>query len=273
MTFAPRRSAPELWREGAGQKIDKGGLARAIGPDDADPVAAHDAKRKIAHDWTIAIGLADPFGVDHQRARRFGVLRDHGGDADRSQGFAPVAPELGKLAHPSHIALAARGHAIAHPMLFIDDLPFELVALELLLLELLVAPGLEGAETSIETARAATIEPDRRAGQVGKQPLVVADERQRRAALGETRFEPFDRDQVEVIGRLIQQQNVRLLAQSPDKRCTPRFSAGEAAGISGRIKPELGQHRPRRIGIVKFVKPCEHIVQRRLKARHVRLLR
>ena len=68
-------------------------------------------------------------------------------------------------------------------MLLVDDLAVELVALELLLFELLVAPGLEGGKALLEAARAAAIEPDRRARQVGKQAPVVADERQRRAAL------------------------------------------------------------------------------------------
>src|SRR3984885_14140045 len=65
-------------------------------------------------------------------------------------------------------------------MLFIDNLPVELVALELPLLELSVAPGLERAEALVEAAGAAAIEPDRGAGQIGEQPLVMADERQRR---------------------------------------------------------------------------------------------
>ena len=85
MTFAPRRTDAGVGRERAGQKVDQRGLARAVGADDADPVAAHDPHRKIAHDCAIAIGLADPLGVDHQRARRFGVLRDHGATpTDRS---------------------------------------------------------------------------------------------------------------------------------------------------------------------------------------------
>jgi hypothetical protein len=78
-------------RKSAGQKVDESRLASAVGADDSDPVATHDAKRKVAHDRALAIRFADPLGVDHQGARRFGVLRNHGGDADRSQGFAALA--------------------------------------------------------------------------------------------------------------------------------------------------------------------------------------
>ena len=158
-------------------------------------------------------------------------------------------------------------------MLFVDDLAVELVALELLLLELHVAPGLERAETLIEAAGAAAIEPDRGAGQVGKQPLVVADQRQRRAAIREVRLQPFDRDQIEVIGRLVEQQDLGLRAQDPDQRRAARFAAGETAGIGVRIDPELGHHGSRRIRIVEIAKPGKDIVERGGEAGHVRLLR
>ena len=40
------------------------------------------------------------------------------------------------------------------------------------------------------------------------------------------------------------------------KRRPAGFAAGKAGGIGGRIKPELGQHGSRRIGVVEFVKPA-----------------
>ena len=248
-------------------------FAGPVGADDADSVAAHDPDRKVAHDLAIAIRFADLLGVDHQRARRFGVLRDHGGDADRPQGFAALASEIGKLADAPHVALAARGDAVAHPMLFVDDLAVELVALELLLLELQVAPGLERAEALIETAGAAAIEPDRGAGQVGEQPFVVADQRQRRTAIRKMRLQPFDRDQIEMIGRLVEQQDLGLRAQDPDQSRAARFAAGETAGSASGSTPSSSIMALRRIGVVEVAKPGKDIVERGGEAGHVRLLR
>ena len=262
-----------IGRESAGQEVDERRLAGAIGADDSNSVAAHDAEREIAHDRAIAISFADPLGVDHQRARRLGVLRDHGGRAGRPYRLAPSEAQIGKLPDAPHVTLAARGDAVAHPVLLADNLPVELVPLKLLLLELGVAPGLERAKALVEAARAPAIEPDRGAGQVGEQPLVMADERQRRAALSQARLQPFDRDEIEVVGRLVEQQDVGLRAQGPDQRSPTRFAAGKTAGIGGGVEPELGHHRPRRIGVVEFMKPGQHIVERGLKAGHVRLLR
>ena len=174
-------------------------------------------------------------------------------DAGWPQRLAPLASQIGELADAAHVALAARGDAVAHPVLFLDDLAVELVALELLLLELCVAPGLERAEALVEPAGAAAVEPDRGLRQVGEQPLVVADEGERRAALREPRLQPLDGDEIEVIGRLVEQQDVGLGAQSPDQGRPAGFAAGKARRIGPRIEAELGHHRPRGIGVVEFV--------------------
>ena len=157
-------------------------------------------------------------------------------------------------------------------MLFVDDPPVELVALKLLLLELHVAPGLERAETLVEPARPAAIEPYCRPGQVGEQALVVADESERRPAAGEARLQPLDRDQIEVVGRLVEQQDLGFGAKRPDQSRPSRFSAGKTSRIGDGIEPQLGQHRSRLIRVVEFAESRQHIVERGPEARNVRLL-
>ncbi len=200
-------------------------------------------------------------------------MRDHGGDADRPQGLASLVSEIGKLADAAHVALAASGDAVTHPVLFVDDFPVELVALELLLLELHVAPRLERAETLIETAGAAAIEPDRGAGQVRKQPFVVADQRQRRTAIRKMRLQPFDRDQIEMIGRLVEQKDFGLRAQDPDQSRPARFATRKAGRIRLGVDPEFFHHGSRRVRIVEVAKPGKDIIERCGEAGHVRLLR
>ncbi len=171
------------------------------------------------------VGLADRLGLDHQRPGGLGVLGDHGRNADRPARLAPLAAHVGELADAAHVALAPRRHAVAHPVLLGDDLAVELVALGLLLLELGVAPGLEGGKAAIEAMRRAAVDPDGGVGQVRHQPPVVADEGQRRAARQEMAFQPLDRDEVEVVGRLVEQQDVRLGAEHPDQRRAPRLAS------------------------------------------------
>ena len=61
--------------------------------------------------------------------------------------------------------------------------------------------------------------------------------------------------------------------RDPDQSRPAGFAAGKACRIGARIEAELGHHRPRGIGVVEFVQAREHIVERGLKAGHVRLLR
>ncbi len=56
----------------AGQQLDQRGLAGAIGADDADAVAADDARREIVDDDALAEALADVLGLDHHLARDVG---------------------------------------------------------------------------------------------------------------------------------------------------------------------------------------------------------
>ena len=68
-----------------------------------------------------------------------------------------LTPFLLQAGHAAHVALAPRGHAVAHPVELAGDLAVELVALDLLLLERRVAPRFERGEALLETARAAAI--------------------------------------------------------------------------------------------------------------------
>ena len=67
------------------------------------------------------------------------------------------------------------------------DLAAELVLRQFLLRQLLVAPGLEGAEPPFEPAGPAAVEPDGRARKILQEAAVMADQRQRRTLRGKVR--------------------------------------------------------------------------------------
>ncbi len=68
-TLVPSRTDAGVGRERAGQQLDQRRLARAVGADDADPVAAHHPGREILDHRPAAVALADLLRLDHQRAR------------------------------------------------------------------------------------------------------------------------------------------------------------------------------------------------------------
>lgn len=130
-----------------------------------------------------------------------------------------------KLADAAHVALAPCGHAIAHPVFFTLDGLAELVLFQFFLFQHLVAPFLEMGKAAIETARLAAIEPHRGGRDLFEKTPVVRDQHQRTARLLQLTFQPFDGGQVQMVGRLIQHQNIRFRRHDAGKRYTARFAA------------------------------------------------
>ena len=61
-----RVTVPLVGLELAGQQLEQGRLAGAVGADHADPVAALDAQGEVPDDRAFAVALADLLGVDHR---------------------------------------------------------------------------------------------------------------------------------------------------------------------------------------------------------------
>ena len=62
----------------------------------------------------------------------------------------------------------------------------------------------------------------------------MADDDQRGAAAVELALQPFDGGEVEMIGRLVEQQDVRLRRQRARERGAARFAAGEMRRVFAR---------------------------------------
>ena len=143
-----------IGRQHAGQQVDQRRLAGAVGADDADPVAARDAQRQI---------------LDHDRRRQRPWRRRSASITSLPEVCASLASSLTlpcaaravrrcvaqrvQIAEPALVARAPRGDAVAQPVLLARDLAVELVAVELLLRQHLVAPGLELAEAAVQPPR------------------------------------------------------------------------------------------------------------------------
>ena len=129
------------------------------------------------------------------------------------------------------------------------------MALELLLFELLVAPGLESGEALIEAARAPrssqTVAWVKSASSRLSWLISASAER----LLGEVRLQPLDRHEIEMIGRLVEQQDVRLRARTR-ARAARRASPPESGGIGLGMHPEILHQRAGRIAIVDSPSPA-----------------
>ena len=257
----------------AGHQIDQRGLASAIGADNADPVAALDADRKIPDDGAPAVALRNAFAFHHQLARCApgrGFQPDVAGNAPR---LAPVGAQFGQPRQPPLVALAAAGDTIAHPVLFHDNLAVELVAVALFLFQHGVAPGLEIGKSSIQPTGDAAVQPQRRFGQVAQETPVMADQHHGGAQRGQFGFQPFDDGQIEMVGRLVEQQNVRLGCQGPRQSRAPGLAARQCAGVLIAGQAKFVEQVERAVMVVVGAHAGLDIGQRCRLDRHVRLLR
>src|SRR6202000_202668 len=98
---------------GTGQQIDQRGLAGAVRPDNAEPVASLDAGREVIDDSALPIGLADALRLDDKTAGFLGFRRGEIGVAGGSPVIAPLLAQRMKIAEPLDVALAASGDAVA----------------------------------------------------------------------------------------------------------------------------------------------------------------
>lgn len=110
-------------------------------------------------------------------------------------------------------------------MLLGDDLAVELVGGGLFLLKDLIAPRLEMAEPAVKVTGRAAIDPDRPRRERSEEASVVADDDNAGGRRREALLQPGDRREVEMVGRLIEQQDVRVGRQKAGEGGATRFAA------------------------------------------------
>ncbi len=220
--FQPRA---ETNRTGVGlktarQHADQRRFPGPVGTDDTHAAASENTDREILDDGPLTEEFRNLLGLHHHRAGRTAFGNRHFDVALRPAIIAHLLAQAREQIHAAHIALAARGDAIAHPMFFRRDLAGQLVLFLLFLFEEVVAPGLKSCKALIDPACLTPVDPDRRARQIGKKPPVVADQHQCRAQRFELAFQPFDGRQVQMVRRFVEQKNIGFGRQHP-RQCRP----------------------------------------------------
>jgi hypothetical protein len=86
-------------------------------------------------------------------------------------------------------------------------------------------PRLVAAEADFLAPQRAAVEPQRRLGEALEKRAIVADRDERALVAIEPALEPVDRREVEVVGRLVEQQQVRILRQRAGELGTAALAA------------------------------------------------
>jgi hypothetical protein len=126
----------------------------------------------------------------------------------------------------------------------------ELVLFQLLGLQYLVAPGFEMAEATVEAARLAAVEPDGGVGDLFEEAAVVRDDDEGRAGRLQLAFQPFDGRKVEMVGRLVEQEDIRFRRHDAGERRPARLAAGERLRVLGAVEAKMFEQVGDAIGVV-----------------------
>ena len=230
-----------IGRELAEDGADQRGLAGAVAADDPDPVALLHQQRQAREQRARVRALADLLGDALELDDRAAEARAGGQAqlellgqqliADGACGHRGVvavdarlgldAARLGAAADPVDLAVDERGaHAL---VLGLDGQPLGLLEEELGVV----------AVVAVELAAIHLADPVR---DLVEERAIVGDHDQRARPLGEPVLDPLDGADVEVVGRLVEGEYVRLAEQRPRER--------HAAALADRQRADLrGQRR------------------------------
>jgi hypothetical protein len=136
-----------------------------------------------------------------------------------------------ETAHAAFVAGTARLHALADPHFFLGQHLVELGVLDFLDRQQLLLALLVLREIARERQQPAAVQLEDAGGDVVEEAAVVGDEQHRAAVFAQQAFQPLDRGEVQVIGRLVQQQHVRARHQRHRQRDPLLHPAGQRAHL------------------------------------------
>ena len=197
----------------AEDEFDQGRLAGAVRPDQADLVAAQDAAGKIPDDLPLAEAFVDVFQFRHQLARALALSNRKRNLAETLATRRAFQPQSFKPPHAAFVARAARLDALADPYLFlrqkfvefliVHGFDRELVRFALLVLGKTAGIGAEPAAIEFGNAGDGAVE----------KCAIVGHDQHRAGKFNHHVLQPDDRFHVEMIGRLIEHQQLRIARQ------------------------------------------------------------
>jgi len=207
-------------RQFADQGLDQGRLAGAVGAEQADAVASLKTKTDVVQDGdraglcrrrarvcrVAAIGMVEP----HQRMRQLQRRRE----IDAYLAFGANALGVGHLGQPLDprlrlLGLRRAGAETVDEALQVRAFGLHLLVGDLLQPQLLRALVLERGVVAGVELRLAPMQVQRVGGDVVQELAVVRDQQQRAGIFQQPLLEPQHRVEVEVVGGLVEQQQVR----------------------------------------------------------------
>ena len=227
----------------AGDQLEQRGLARAIGADHADDAARRQAEGEVFEQDLVAERLGQAVRLDHLAAQTFGRL-DQDLRLARRAVFLLFDQFVERADTRLGLGLAGLGTLPDPGQLVLDRLLTALVLARFLFESLGLFLQIGGVIAFIdEVARAIELEDP--VHHIVQEVAVMGDEDDVAGIIDQMLFQPGDAFGVEMVGRLIEQQDVRLFQQQTGQRHAALFTAGQLG--DGRIAGRAAQRFHRQL--------------------------
>ena len=208
----------------AQNELEQGGFAGTVGAQQANLVAAQDGGRKVAHDRLVAESFGDVGEFGHQLATLVAAGHVH---VDAAHHLAPSLVFGAQLAqaHNARLRPGAPGfHSFANPHLFLCQQLVGAGVDHRFLRQLLFFLQQVGGKVAGVGQQLPPVQLHNAGRHVVQERAVVGDGDDAALEFDQQAFEPFDRIQVQVVGRLVQQQHIGLRHQRL-RQCHAFFGA------------------------------------------------
>ena len=220
-------------------ELEQRGLARAVGADQPNFVAAQDGRAEVAHDDLFAevqrhiAQLADDLAAGRARINL---------EPNLTERIAPLLTLVTQHLEALDACNAAGTtclDAFADPDLFLREQLVGARTGERVRGQLLFLHALVGTEVAGIAADDPAIEFDDASGHAVKKRAVVGDQHHTAPKAAQQLFQPGDGVEVEVVGRLIKQQHIGHRHQRLRQRHTLFHAAGELTDLTRSVQVQL----------------------------------
>ena len=198
----------------AEHQLQQGTFAGAIVANQANTVTAQDIGGEVAHQWALARpGETDLLQLDNALARGIGSFHLKTGLALTLDALGALLAHGLERAHPTFVAGTPGLDTLADPHLFLRQLLVEQRIGRGFRRQLLLLVFKKAAVVALPVDQLAAIQFHDACGQRLQELTVVGDEQHRAAEFQQHLFQPGDGMNVQVVGRLVEQQYVGLTDQ------------------------------------------------------------
>ena len=210
------------------EQFEQGCFSTSVGADDPDLVPLPESRREVVHNGVFPVSEGDALGLDDLLSRVASFLQFDLCGTHAFTSFSPLGTQRFQGAHTALVACAARLHPLAKPRLFLR----ELLVKSGPLLDLRIEAGCLALQIGIVVAGPAgqfsPIQFDDAGGELLQECPVVRHKKEGRFHLQQKGLEPEYRFEVEVVGRLVEHENIGLSHQRPRQKNAAFQAAGEA---------------------------------------------